>query len=293
MQILGAVHFEKCLPESFNGISATTSRMALRDALINQREPARFAKMYMNELEGIIRRLERSSNVHLREQPIFEWYINSEPHFSPCWQFEHVMVLRCISLHLLSEGRSQLLESNFKEAKRLFEEAGQVCKKAREGPVRKWSFKDMPYLLCCHDDFWEAEEKRCQSYCYLSSFQFAIASGHAESSSSTNILKIVCKKLLASTELCLTQGTDVENMYDLAVLLKAYIHAQALWSEGNYPDALAVTDYETVPKPEMAEAHVILQWMKSREDIFQMWRQECANVHFVTKSRELPEIPFD
>ena len=292
MQILGAVHFEKCLPENFNGISATTSRMALRDALINNREPAKFCRIYLNELERLIERLEQSTNIHLKEQPIFEWFINEEPHFSPCWQFEHTMVLRCLTQHLLAEGRHLLVESDFKGARKLFEDAAGVCKKAREGPVRKWSFKDMPHLLCSYSDYWVSEEKRCECYARLSSFQFAIASGHAETAKSNNVLNIVCKKMIAASEQSFVQGTDVMNMYDLSILLKAYIYAQDLWDKGNYPDAIAVADYENVPKPSIPEAHVALKWMSEREELFQTWRQECANVHFVTKSRELPEIPL-
>ena len=287
MQILGSVHFEKCLPESFSAISATTSRMALRDSIINDRTPAQYCRLYLTELERLIERLENSFNVHLKEQPIFEWLVDGEPQFSPCWRFEHVMVLRCLSNSLIHDARERLRDGDFKGGKALFKEAKEVCEKARDGPVRKWTFKDMPTLLCSYKSFWDGEIDRCESYSHLSSFQFAIKTGHAENSKSHNILNIVCKKLLHATTNAVAHSPDVALMHDLAFLLKAYIHAQKLWSEGNYPDALAVADYESVSKPNIPEAHVLLQWMVEREELFQSWRHESANVHFVTKSQQM------
>ena len=291
MQVLGAVHFEKCLPDNFNAISATTTRMALRDSLINSREPARYCKGYLQELNPIIELLERSSNIHLKEQPIFEWLINDQPYFSPCWQFEHLMLLRCLSLHLMAEGKLLLNQSDFKEAKRKFDEAKKICEDARNGPVRKWTFKDMPMLMCSYADFWDREIARCDCYCKLNSFQFAISTGHVDSTSSNNLLKIVCKKMQKSAEVSMQQGGDIEKIFDLSVILQAYIHAELLWDQKNYPDALALTDYELIPKPDLPEAHVLLKWASEREDIFKTWRHECEQVHFVTRSDTMPEIP--
>ena len=290
-QVLGSVHFEKCLPDSWNVISATTSRMALRDSLINSRDPSRFCRMYLKELEPIIERLESSSNVHLKEQPVFEWLLNNEPYFSPCWQFEHVMLLRCLSLHLMSEGKQLLIDSNFKDAKRKFEEAMEVCKAARDGPVRKWSFKDIPTLLCSYSDYWDSEIARCDCYSKLSSFQFAIDSGHVDSTKSNKILNIVCKKMVKAAELSFTQGRDVQDLFDLGVIINVYLHADKLWNEKNYPDALALTDYETVPKPSIPEAHVLLKWASDQEAVFQTWKRECQQVHFVTRSQTMPDVP--
>lgn len=292
MQVLGAVHFEKCLPDSFHAISATTSRMALRDSLINSRDPSRFCKNYLNELEPIIDRLEQSSNVHLKEQPVFEWLLNDEPYFSPCWQFEHLMLLRCLSLHLMAEGKKLLVESSFKEAKKLFEEAIGVCKSARDGPARKWTFKDIPTLQCSYPEYWDQEIGRCDSYCKLASFQFAISSGHVDNKKSNKILEIVCTRMLKSAEVGFNQGHDIRRLYDLGYILRAYLHADSLWSEKNYPDALALTAYERVSKPEVPEAHVLLKWAADQEAVFQTWRRECQQVHFVTASDAMPEVPL-
>ena len=91
MQVLGAVHFEKCLPDGFNGISATTSRMALRDALINNREPSLYCQRYLRELTPLIAKLESSPNTHLRDQPIFEWMVgDNDIQFSPCWRWSEM-----------------------------------------------------------------------------------------------------------------------------------------------------------------------------------------------------------
>lgn len=292
MQILGSVHFEKILPDNFNAISATTSRMALRDALINNREPSKYCKIYMKELNNIIQKLEQCSNLHLKDQPIFEWFVCEEPHFSPCWRFEQLMVMRCLSLHLMAEGKALMVESDFKGAKKLFEEASAVCTDAIL-PAKQWSFRDIPTLACTYAEFWPKEVARCDAYSKLCSFQFAISSGHAESQKSASLLNVVCRKMLKSCEQSLFQGPEVGLIYDLGVLCKAYIYAQQKWDEGNYPDALALFDYETVPKPDLPVAHVLLKWMKDREVMFETWRHECNNVHFVTKSRELPEVPLE
>ena len=290
MQVLGAVHFEKCLPDNFHAISATTSRMALRDALINNRDPSRFCKTYLNELEPIISRLEASSNVHLKEQPVFEWMLD-QPYFSPCWQFEHLMALRCLSIHLMAEGKKLLMESVFKEAKRKFEEASKVCEKARDGPSRKWSFKDIPTLQCSYSEYWDREISRCDVYAKLSSFQFAISSGHVDNAKSNKILDIVCSRMVKSAEISFNQGHDIQKLFDLGIIVKAYLHADKLWNEKNYPDALALTDYETIPKPDIPEAHVLLKWASDQESIFTTWRRECQQVHFVTRSEVMPDIP--
>ena len=290
IQILGRCHFEKILPDNFNVISVTTSRMALRDSLINSRDPVRYCRQYLKELEPLIARLESSTNIHLREQPVFEWFID-RPYFSPCFMFEHVMALRTLSLYLMSEGKQLMVDSSFKEAKVRFDEAVAVCKRARDGPVRKWTFLDMPTLQCCYPDYWDCEISRCDAYSKLSSFQFAITSGHVGSTKSNNILNIVCKRMVKACEASYYQGNDIQKLFDLGIIVQAYLHADKLWNEKNFPDALALCSYERIPKPPMPEAHVLLNWVSEKELDFNTWRREAEQVYFVTASETLPEIP--
>ena len=68
MRIVGAVHFERCLPEQFHCVNVTTSRMALADALENDRDVPMYCQRYLDVLEPLLERLENYNGLHLKQQ---------------------------------------------------------------------------------------------------------------------------------------------------------------------------------------------------------------------------------
>ncbi len=282
--IRGTLHFEKCLPDSVHGsIRATTTRMALRDSLDNNRNVHQFAASYLTELKSLISQLESGRILHLKEQPIFEWQIDNKAYFSSNWRWEHVMVLYAIAQQHQKDGIQLSVEQDFKAAKKSFLEAAKICTEIKKGPVAKWSFKDMN-VKYSYSDFWDCEQKLNESYALLMTSQFAIKE------EKLTLLPIIGKKLYKSVETCFHQSQEAQHIHDLALLMVAYTHAIDLWNKSNHGDSLAMTRWSEIQKPQMGGCDTLYQWFTDTEELFQSYHRENENVYFCKVSDTIPDI---
>ena len=282
--IRGSVQFEKCLPESISCIPATTRRMALRDALENNRDVTKFANEYKVELFNLVQKLSSGRIIYMREQPIFEWEVNGQPFFSSNWRFEQVMTLNVIKHGYYTEGLRLACEGDYKNAKKSFVDATKICEEIMHGPVAAWSFKDMITLKMSHEDFWECEMAYMNAYSLLMTTQFALQE------EKHSLLQVISKKMYEAAALALHQDDRAKDIHDLALLTYAYSKASHLWKEGKHATALAMTRWKEVEKPRLDGSQKLMAYFTEQEELFVSWERENANVYFVSPDDKVPDL---
>ena len=272
--IRGQVEFERCLPESVSCIRATTRRMALRDALETSRNVRQMAEDYASEFDTILAELERGRVIHLRQQPVFEWEIEGRAHFSANWRFEQMMVNFIIMKEAFKEGLRVGAEGDYKNAKKSFLEAAELCNSVNKKCISQWPFRDMATLNMTHDDFWHCEQKYCEAFGTLMTLQYAIAEKKG------TLMHYISKKMYGEASLALHQHEDANALHDLALVTFAYAKATAFWNAGEHGKALGMLQWQGAQKPELEQASGLAAWFQEQEDIFDLWRSENNNVYF-------------
>lgn len=288
MRIIGAVHFEQCLPEHFNVVNVTTSRMALADSLENDRDTISYCTRYLDVLEPLIQKIENYHGLHLKQQPMFEWMSTTTSVMSPCWQWEHSMTLRTLYEAHFSAAMSSMAAEDFKESRKSFLAAKDACERALKGPIRKWTFNDMPTIACTHPDYWFDTIERCQTMAYMSSLQFALVT--KGDNPRNNVLSVLAKKIDTSSSLCLHRYDDAKSAFDCARIMKGYLLATKRWSDNNYPDALALMEWRTVQKPPLDVFPTVQSWFVEKEEEFETWERDNKNIYFATPTPDIPSI---
>lgn len=288
MRIVGAVYFEQCLPEHFNVVNVTTSRMALADSLENDRDVTSYCARYLDVLEPLIEKMENYHGLHLKQQPMFEWMSTDKSVMSPCWQWEHAMVLRALYESHFSAGLASMGAEEFKDSRKSFLAAKEVCERALSGPIRKWTFNDMPTIACTLPDYWFDTIERCQTMAYVSSLQFALAT--KGDSARNNVLSVIAKKIEASSSKCLHRYKEAEHAFDCARIMRGYLLATSRWSQNNYPDALALMEWRIVPKPPLDVFPIVQSWFVEKEEEFDTWERDNKNIYFATATPTMPSI---
>ena len=122
----------------------------------------------------------------------------------------------------------------------------------------------------------------------MSSLQYALQT--KGSSERKNVYGILAKKIDASSSGSLHLFEDSLIAFDSARIIKAYTMATARWEANNYPDALALMRWRSIPKPNLEMFPLLKEWFENKEEEFETWERENRNVYYATATPTMPNI---